>query len=163
MAERSKTWWSASQLTTDYSHLPATEPVTTIRMETLWPDWHTKAACYDQGYDDYFGTDSEARPALTIRQVKDAQDTCNTCPVFELCLETALYNNEEYGIWAGTTGRTRRRIQKMVAEGETTYPRVIEDYLNGRKHPYERGTRTSRRKLPGASGLPDADPGALTA
>lgn len=140
------------------------EPTTTIRLKGLWPDWHEQAACADQGYETYFGADSEARPALTIRQVKTAQDECVTCPVFVNCLEQALYNNEEYGIWAGTTGRTRRRIQKMVAQGETTYPQVIEDYLNGRKAPYERGTGPRRRRTgpdEGPDGLSLQDGGAL--
>lgn len=157
MGNSNSGWWQLSELTTNYDYLPITEPVTTIHFQTLWPEWHEFAACHDQGYEDFFGADNEARPALTIRQVKSAQDVCSVCPVFERCLETALYNNEEYGIWAGTTGRTRRRIQKMVSLGETTYPQVIEDYLNGRKAPYERGKR--RRGGVGA----EPDPACLPA
>ena len=160
MGVPSSSWWSASELTTNYDHLPITEPVTTIRFDRLWPEWHQYAACFDQGYDAFFGADTEVRPALTIRQVKSAQEVCAVCPVFANCLEQALYNNEEYGIWAGTTGRTRRRIQKMVADGETTYPKVIEDYLNGRKAPYERGSTRRRRGEQAAAGLPDEVGGA---
>jgi WhiB family redox-sensing transcriptional regulator len=154
-------WWSASELTTDYSFLPVYEPVTTIRFDRLWPDWHEFAACRDQGYEAFFGADTEVRPALTIRQVKSAQDVCAVCPVFANCLEQALFNNEEYGIWAGTTGRTRRRIQKMVSDGETTYATVIEDYLNGRKAPYERGGTRRRRRESTTAGVPAEDGGAI--
>ena len=153
--------WSTSSDFVPDDTLPPGDPFTTIKFDQLWPDWHEYAACYDQGYDAFFGADTEVRPALTIRQVKSAQEVCVTCPVFANCLEQALYNNEEYGIWAGTTGRTRRRIQKMVSEGDVTYPKVIEDYLNGRKAPYERGSTRRRRGEQAPAGLPDETGGAL--
>jgi WhiB family redox-sensing transcriptional regulator len=162
MANNSSAWWSASLLTTNYDHLPIKEPVTTIRFDRLWPEWQQYAACFDEGYESFFGADTEVRPALTIRQVKSAQEICAVCPVFTNCLEQALYNNEEYGIWAGTTGRTRRRIQKMVSEGETTHAKVIEDYLNGKKAPYERGSARRRpRGDQAAAGVPLEDGGAV--
>lgn len=161
MASPNSVWWSASELTTNYDHLPIQEPVTTIKFDQLWPDWHQYAACFDDGYDTFFGADTEVRPALTIRQVKSAQEICAVCPVFVNCLEQALYGNEEYGIWAGTTGRTRRRIQKMVSDGDVTYAQVIEDYLNGRKAPYERGSARRRRGEQAAAGVQDAAGGAI--
>ena len=39
--------------------------------------------------------------------VKIAKDLCNQCPVKNLCLEFALINDEEYGIWGGTSVRQR--------------------------------------------------------
>lgn len=37
---------------------------------------------------------------------------CKTCPVQETCLEYALVNGIDHGIWGGETERGRRRIRK---------------------------------------------------
>ena len=139
-------------------------PYTTILLVKLWPEWHTQAKCTDMGYEMFFGRDDEARPALTVRQISEVRSICATCPVFTICLTQALENNEEYGIWAGTTGRARRKIQKLIRTGAVTVAEVVEDYRNGQRKKYE-GTGTPgapRRRVcpePGVAGLPAADGG----
>ena len=42
--------------------------------------------------------------------VQVAQKTCAECPVKSPCLEYALDNRVDHGVWGGTSERERRRI-----------------------------------------------------
>lgn len=44
--------------------------------------------------------------------VEVAKRICETCPVQEPCLEYALTNRIDHGVWGGTSERQRRRILK---------------------------------------------------
>jgi WhiB family redox-sensing transcriptional regulator len=44
-----------------------------------------------------------------------AKKVCAECPVEEQCLEWALQNDEQHGIWGGTTPKQRMRIRKKRA------------------------------------------------
>jgi WhiB family redox-sensing transcriptional regulator len=44
--------------------------------------------------------------------VTNAQRICSTCPVRQPCLEYALENRIDHGVWGGTSERERRRILK---------------------------------------------------
>ena len=48
---------------------------------------------------------------------------CATCPVITECLQWALDNKEETGIWGGTNDRERRKIRR----GKTTKRRETAD------------------------------------
>ena len=41
-----------------------------------------------------------------------ARPICATCPLQVRCLEYALANNIDHGMWGGTTPRERRRIRR---------------------------------------------------
>lgn len=41
-----------------------------------------------------------------------AQRICATCPVSEQCLEYALVNHVDHGVWGGKSERERRRLQR---------------------------------------------------
>jgi len=104
-------------------------------------EWHTRAAC--QGWPErlFFGAeDPEVRPPITMNEVKQARKVCDSCPVFTQCLTHALTKREEFGIWAGTTGRTRKRIWLLVDSGEETMDQVLENYRLGHKTQYEKMT-----------------------
>lgn len=45
-----------------------------------------------------------------------AKRICALCPVKAECLEDALENNEEWGIWGGTTDHERREIKARRRE-----------------------------------------------
>lgn len=51
-----------------------------------------------------------------------ARGVCDGCPVLSECLEYALENRIDHGVWGGTSERERRRIQKARAsvKNETT-------------------------------------------
>ncbi|MHB8439687.1 MAG: WhiB family transcriptional regulator [Acidimicrobiales bacterium] len=42
--------------------------------------------------------------------VQAAQRVCAECPVKEPCLEYALANHVDHGVWGGTSERERRRL-----------------------------------------------------
>jgi WhiB family redox-sensing transcriptional regulator len=44
--------------------------------------------------------------------VDRARRICATCPVSATCLEYALENRIDHGVWGGTSERQRRRILK---------------------------------------------------
>ena len=44
--------------------------------------------------------------------VELAKKICATCPVQQPCLEHALANRIDHGVWGGTSERQRRRILK---------------------------------------------------
>ncbi len=44
--------------------------------------------------------------------VEVARRICATCPVKETCLEHALVNRIDHGVWGGASERERRRILK---------------------------------------------------
>lgn len=44
--------------------------------------------------------------------VEIAKQICATCPVKEACLDYALENRIDHGVWGGTSERQRRRLLK---------------------------------------------------
>src|SRR5262245_8547686 len=107
-----------------------TERWVSYSIPDLYPDWQSRAHCRGVGVHYYFGDDDE-QPTMSIRQVRAAAKLCEVCPVFLECLTWALEIREEYGVWAGTSGRVRRRIFRMVDNGETTVAEVIEVFRRG--------------------------------
>lgn len=97
----------------------------------LYPEWQEQAHCAGTGQDAYFGNEDE-QPTMSIKQVRNAAKLCDVCPVFEECLRHALTVREEYGVWAGTSGRTRRRLFAMIDRGDYTVDELVEVTLNGR-------------------------------
>ncbi len=46
-------------------------------------------------------------------EINRAKAWCALCPVADQCLEYALVNNIDHGVWAGTTPEQRRSIRKQ--------------------------------------------------
>lgn len=67
--------------------------------------WDEHALCRDADPDIFFGPKSD--PTTT----KKAIAVCNRCPVREPCLEFALKNSIQYGVWGGTSERHRRKLK----------------------------------------------------
>jgi len=112
-------------------------PESDIRIPKL-PSWQEQAACKELPESVFFGAkDPKKRPSITMKEIKTAKKICIECPVFEDCLLHALTQREEYGIWAGTSGRTRARIWEMLSTQSVTISQVISDYTNGDTHRYE--------------------------
>jgi WhiB family transcriptional regulator, redox-sensing transcriptional regulator len=104
-------------------------------IDDLYPDWQQRAHCRGVGVSYYFGDDDE-QPTMSIKQVRRAAKLCEVCPVYIECLTWALTTREEYGVWAGTSGRVRRRIFKLVDNGHTTVAEVVERFRNGQGDTY---------------------------
>jgi WhiB family transcriptional regulator, redox-sensing transcriptional regulator len=120
---------------TDWEDLPEEHaPKRTYKQAS----WYDQAACLNMGVSKFFGAkDPATRPSITMKQIKSAKKICDQCPVFKECLTHALKEKEEYGIWAGTSGRTRSKIWAMVSDGEVTIEQVVLDYTHGRLSKYE--------------------------
>jgi WhiB family redox-sensing transcriptional regulator len=74
------------------------------------PPWMLEALCAQTDPDEFFpdkGEDSE--PAKAV---------CRTCPVTAECLNYALANNEQFGVWGATTPRQRRKLRGLLAVPE---------------------------------------------
>lgn len=66
--------------------------------------WMYDGRCRDHAPEVFFPSDGVG--------VTTAQQICAGCPVREPCLEYALANRIDHGVWGGTSERERRRIQK---------------------------------------------------
>lgn len=70
-------------------------------MET---EWMAEGNCRDESPSLFFPSDGVG--------VEVARRVCATCPVKEPCLEYALANGIDHGVWGGTSERERRRIAR---------------------------------------------------
>lgn len=78
-------------------------------------DWRESGACRTADTSLFFPvTDDEAAPARAI---------CASCPVREQCLNFALANREEQGVWGGLTESERRRVRRRRAAAARALPR----------------------------------------
>lgn len=63
-------------------------------------DWAERARCRDQEPELFFARGlAEAKPAIRV---------CSRCPVRDECLDYALENEIDHGVWGGLTERQRR-------------------------------------------------------
>lgn len=67
-------------------------------------DWQTHARCAEVDPEIFFPERGGSSKA--------ARSVCNVCLVRSQCLEYALNNKEQFGIWGGTSERERRRLRK---------------------------------------------------
>ncbi len=74
---------------------------------TVATDWMTAARCRDRDPEQFFVRGaSQSRRAIRM---------CERCPVREECLDYAISNEIEFGIWGGTTERQRRRLVRTLS------------------------------------------------
>lgn len=116
--------------------MPHEEIEQRVDLSDWFPEWHKAAICFTLPPSTFFG-DAEAQRSMSPLQIKQAAEICETCPVFAQCLTYALEHKEQYGVWAGTSGRVRMRMQRMITIGMVTVADIVKDYLNGNKAPYE--------------------------
>jgi WhiB family redox-sensing transcriptional regulator len=69
--------------------------------------WHDDALCAQ--------TDPEAFFPEKGGSTREAKKICAGCPVRAECLESALANDERFGIWGGLSERERRRLRRSAA------------------------------------------------
>ncbi|WP_233533661.1 WhiB family transcriptional regulator [Kitasatospora sp. SolWspMP-SS2h] len=75
-------------------------------------DWRRRGACTGEDPELFFPVGS-AGPAL--RQIEHAKAVCHRCPVTRQCLEWALENNQDSGVWGATSEEERRTIKRRAA------------------------------------------------
>lgn len=69
-------------------------------------DWREQAACSSDDPDLWHPEGDEVR-----RKGRRAKAVCGSCPVQTECLEHALTQGENLGIWGGLTALERRRLK----------------------------------------------------
>lgn len=74
------------------------------------PAWQDQGACVGEDPGLFYPAPWEAQKLAAARSI------CERCPVTEECLAYALDNHEDYGVWAGTTQRDRKRIHKRMRQ-----------------------------------------------
>jgi WhiB family redox-sensing transcriptional regulator len=68
-------------------------------------DWVSGGNCRHEAPATMFPSDGEG--------VRSAMQVCAGCPVRVECLEYALANDIEHGVWGGASNRQRRRINRQ--------------------------------------------------
>jgi WhiB family redox-sensing transcriptional regulator len=71
--------------------------------------WRRTAACRDVDPEVFFPVGSTG-PA--IQQIADAKDICRGCPVRLVCLQYALANHHDDGVWGGYDEGERRELRR---------------------------------------------------
>jgi WhiB family redox-sensing transcriptional regulator len=71
-------------------------------------EWRQDALCAE--------TDPEAFFPEKGGSTREAKRVCSGCSVRAECLESALANDERFGIWGGLSERERRRLRLMRRE-----------------------------------------------
>jgi WhiB family transcriptional regulator, redox-sensing transcriptional regulator len=72
-------------------------------------DWRERAACRDEDPELFFPLSDQGPGA---RQADEAKAVCARCPVRERCLEYALDNGLDHGIFGGLTETERRGLRR---------------------------------------------------
>lgn len=72
------------------------------------PDW--SGALCDQKTGLFYP--ESPRRSERERQEQAAKQICTVCPLKEQCLEYALENDEDYGVWGGKTEKERRMLKR---------------------------------------------------
>lgn len=76
--------------------------------ETESTGWQERALCAQ--------TDPEAFFPEKGGSTREAKKVCLSCDVRIECLESALMNDERFGIWGGLSERERRKLKKGAVE-----------------------------------------------
>lgn len=83
-----------------------------MKAATVDTQWMAEGLCADKPPSLFFPSDGVG--------VDVARKVCADCPVRTECLEYALTNRIDHGVWGGTSERERRRIIKSRAGEQRT-------------------------------------------
>ncbi len=86
-----------------------TQAVVDARSVDVGADWRSKAQCQTSDPEIFF-------PQHTTQEaIARAKKVCGRCTVREACLQYALENGENFGIWGGMTEGERRALRRRAA------------------------------------------------
>lgn len=91
-----------------------------VDLTAFFPTWWYDSNCFSQGDEVFFGSDDSPS------SLRNARIYCRNCPVIRDCLEHALTQPEEYGIWAGTSARSREVMRSDISTGMVSLDHVID-------------------------------------
>lgn len=75
-------------------------------------DWRSKAACLNVDPELFFPIGNTG-PA--IAQAAEAKAVCASCTVKDTCLQWAIDNNQDSGVWGGMSEDERRAYKRRNA------------------------------------------------
>nr|CEL19676.1 WhiB-like transcription regulator [Kibdelosporangium sp. MJ126-NF4]CTQ94524.1 WhiB-like transcription regulator [Kibdelosporangium sp. MJ126-NF4] len=89
-------------------------------------NWRDDAACRDQDPELFFPIGNQGQ--ATQDQIDEAKAVCWRCPVRAACLQEALDNGEDAGVWGGWTAAERREFRRTGRRvGDAARPGVDEE------------------------------------
>lgn len=101
-------------------------------------DWMVEALCAQTDPEVFF----PEKGSGTSTDIKLAKTICAGCPVRQQCLDYALDNDIEYGIWGGLSAQRRRPLQRARRATST-----VRTCVNGHQRPVdEKCCRQCRRE-----------------
>ncbi len=74
-------------------------------------NWQNRGACKDEDPELFFPIGTTG-PAML--QTEEAKDVCRRCDVREECLEWALENSQDHGVWGGLSEDERRSLKRKT-------------------------------------------------
>ena len=75
-------------------------------------DWRSKAACLSVDPELFFPIGNTGR---AIAQAAEAKAVRRACEVQAICLQWALENNQDSGVWGGMSEEERRSLERRAA------------------------------------------------
>ena len=75
-------------------------------------DWRSKAACLTVDPELFFPIGNTG-PAVT--QAAQAKAVCRECTVKGICLQWAIENTQDSGVWGGMSEEERRALKRRAA------------------------------------------------
>lgn len=78
-------------------------------------DWHDAAACKNWPAEWWFprrAADHPGEVSSIYAETEQAKKICGDCPSRKPCLDFALSNKEEFGIWGGLGEKARTHLRK---------------------------------------------------
>ena len=83
-----------------------------MRANPASTDWRSLGRCLDEDPELFFPIGSTGPAVL---QVAEAKVVCSTCRVRQRCLEWALDQGLDHGVWGGLDGDERRALRRRAA------------------------------------------------
>jgi WhiB family redox-sensing transcriptional regulator len=80
-------------------------------------DWRNYAECLGEDPELFFpiGTTGAA-----LEQINEAKQVCLRCDVRERCLQWALENKQDHGVWGGLSEDERRALKRRASRRPST-------------------------------------------
>lgn len=107
-------------------HLVPPPDVAPTQRDLRPPSWHEWSLCAGMDQEIFFSEDRRKRVPLA----KDAKTICRACPVATECLTWALEHEEEFGVWAASSGRQRSFMFDRIGKGVSTIAEEVRSWLN---------------------------------
>lgn len=89
-------------------------------------NWRAYATCRESDPDLHFPTGSSAQVRL---QTEQAKQVCRVCPVVQECLQWALDNRQDIGVWGGLSEEERRQLHRRMRRVYRGGQKTAVDYI----------------------------------